>query len=52
MVEIARILCPVDFSDNSQLALDYALSLAAQHSAAVSNKGAPKRSSLSYRSRA
>ena len=36
MVEISRILCPVDFSDNSQLALDYALSLAAQHSAAVS----------------
>lgn len=36
MVEIARILVPVDFSDNSQLALDYALSLAVQHTAAVS----------------
>jgi nucleotide-binding universal stress UspA family protein len=36
MVAIAKILCPVDFSDNSQLALDYALSLAAQHSAKVS----------------
>jgi nucleotide-binding universal stress UspA family protein len=36
MVEIVRILCPVDFSDNSQLALDYALSLAVQHEAAVS----------------
>ena len=36
MADLSRILCPVDFSDNSQLALDYALSLAAQHSAAVS----------------
>ncbi|GMR21979.1 MAG: hypothetical protein BMS9Abin37_0302 [Acidobacteriota bacterium] len=36
MVELSRILCPFDFSDNSQLALDYALSLAARHSSAVS----------------
>lgn len=36
MVEIAKILCPVDFSENSELALDYALSLAVQHDAAVS----------------
>lgn len=33
---LAKILCPVDFSANSELALDYALSLASQHGATVS----------------
>ncbi len=36
MASIDTVLCPVDFSKNSELALDYALSLAAQHSARVS----------------
>lgn len=36
MVSFGNLLCPVDFSKNSELALDYALSLAAQHSARVS----------------
>lgn len=35
MASFDNVLCPVDFSDNSELALDYALSLAAQHSARV-----------------
>lgn len=36
MVSLRHILCPVDFSENSDLALDYALALAHQHSARVS----------------
>ena len=28
MIEIQRILCPVDFSDHSRRALDYAVTLA------------------------
>lgn len=35
MVSFDNVLCPVDFSKNSELALDYALSLAVQHSARV-----------------
>ena len=36
MVEIKTVLCPVDFSENSELALDYALALAKQYDASVS----------------
>lgn len=35
MASFDNVLCPVDFSQNSELALDYALALAAQHSARV-----------------
>lgn len=36
MASIGHVLCPVDFSENSELALDYALAVAHQHSANVS----------------
>ena len=36
MVELETILCPVDFSKNSELALDYTLALAKQHGALAS----------------
>jgi nucleotide-binding universal stress UspA family protein len=36
MIEIRRILCPVDFSDTSRLALDYAVSLARWYEATLS----------------
>jgi nucleotide-binding universal stress UspA family protein len=34
-IELKRVLCPVDFSDNARHALDYAESLAASHGAEV-----------------
>lgn len=36
MAAIETVLCPVDFSKNSELALDYALAIAKQHDARVS----------------
>jgi nucleotide-binding universal stress UspA family protein len=36
MIALKRILCPVDFSESSDKALDYALSLAKQHDGQVS----------------